>query len=167
MTKFEIAEIKSEQIKQYRDFLNFGLKDDEESFRMTIDDDFNAPFPTKDQLDSFTLGAYFEGELAGIVSFERDGASREKLRHKGVLFRMYVSKKFRGRGVAKKLIEALIVRVKTTTDIEQINLTVISNNANAKKLYEKLGFIAFGLEHNAIKWKHKYFAEEQMVLKLK
>ena len=80
---------------------------------------------------------------------------------------MYVSKDFRGQGFAKKLIEKLVEKVKKISDIEQINLTVISNNDNAKKLYEKFGFITFGSESNAIKWKDKYFTEDQMTLKLK
>jgi RimJ/RimL family protein N-acetyltransferase len=166
MNNIEVIEIKSDQIEHYKKFLTFGLINDEENFRITPNDDLNAPFPTKDTLDSFSLGAYIDNELAGIVSFTRDGGDREKLRHKGILFRMYVSNVFRGQGIAKKLIEKLIERVKEISDIEQINLTVIANNDNAKKLYEKFGFVLFGSESNAIKWKGKYFAEDQMVLRL-
>lgn len=167
MNNLEITEIKSDKIEQYKEFLTLGLINDEDSFRITPNDDANAPFPTKDSFDSFTLGAFFDNTLAGIVSFGRDGGDREKLRHKGILFRMYVSKDFRGRGIANKLIEQLVERVRAISDIEQINLTVISNNENAKKLYEKFGFTTFGSEQNAIKWKNKYFSEDQMVLKLR
>lgn len=167
MNDIEITELKSDQAEHYKKFLTFGLVNDEENFRITPNDDLNASFPTKDTLDSFSLGAYSDNELAGVVSFTRDGGDREKLRHKGILFRMYVSKDFRGQGIAKKLIEKLIERVKQISDIEQINLTVISNNDNAKKLYEKFGFVTFGSESNAIKWKGKYFTEDQMTLRLK
>src|SRR4051794_4156033 len=163
MNNLEIIEIKSHQIEQYKTFLAYGLINDEENFRITPNDDLNAPFPTKDKVDNFTLGAYVDNILVGIVSFARDGADREKLRHKGVLFRMYVSKDFRGQGIATKLIEVLVERVRTVSDIEQINLTVISNNESAKKLYEKFGFVLFGSEQNAIKWKNKYFTEDQMM----
>ena len=118
-------------------------------------------------MDSFTLGAYVQDQLVGIVSFTRDGVDREKLRHKGILFRMYVSKEFRGQGIARQLIEKLIEKVKQISDIEQINLTVIANNDKAKSLYEKLGFVTHGSESNAIKWKAKYFAEDQMTLKIR
>ncbi|NHN25986.1 GNAT family N-acetyltransferase [Flavobacterium jejuense] len=167
MNNIEIKEIKADQVNQYKKFLAFGLINDEENFRITPNDDLNAPFPTKDKVDSFTLGAYSNKELAGIVSFTRDGGDREKLRHKGILFRMYVSKDFRGQGIAKILIKKLIERVEKISDIEQINLTVIANNDNAKKLYEKFGFVLFGSENNAIKWKGKYFNEDQMKLNLK
>lgn len=167
MDNLKILEITSAQISAYKNFLTIGLLNDEENFRVTPADDLNASFPTKDKIDSFTLGAYVDNLLAGIVSFERDGNDREKLRHKGILFRMYVSKEFRGKGIAKKLIDELINRVREIDDIEQINLTVIANNANAKMLYEKFGFTTFSSEQNAIKWKDKYFTEDQMVLRLK
>lgn len=99
MSQVHIREIQSGQLTLYKQFLRVGLLDDEESFRITPEDDLHAPFPTKDQEDSFTLGAYMDASLAGVVSFTRDGIDREKLRHKGVLFRMYVSRDFRGRGI--------------------------------------------------------------------
>lgn len=167
MNQLNITEIKSGEVNQYKNFLMTGLIQDEENFRITPDDEINSSFPTRDREDSFTLAAYVDNVLAGVVSFVRDGSEREKLRHKGILFRMYVSQDFRGKGIAKKLIGELIARVRTIPDIEQINLTVIANNANAKTLYEKFGFVTYASEKKAIKWKGKYFTEDQMALQLK
>lgn len=167
MRDIKIVEIQSHVINEYKNFLLPGLIKDEENFRITPADDLEAPFPTKDKADSFTLGVYMDDVLAGVVSFTRDGIDREKLQHKGILFRMYVDVNFRGKGIAKKLIEALLIRVKEMDDIEQINLTVVAGNATAKTIYEKFGFTTFASEQNAIKWKGKYFTEEQMVLRLK
>jgi RimJ/RimL family protein N-acetyltransferase len=162
-----ISEMTSNKVSQYKAFLAVGLLQDEEHFRITPDDDRHAPFPTTDCVDSFTLGAYVDGVLAGTVSFARDGRDRQKLRHKGLLFRMYVAREFRGLGMAQRLIEALLERVRNIEDIEQINLTVIADNVHAKRLYEKYGFTVFGTEERAIKWKGKYFTEDQMVLMLR
>ncbi len=167
MEHLEILEIKSDNIIIYKEFLAIGLNNDEENFRISPADDLNSGFPTNNREDSFTLGAYCAGQLAGIVSFARDGQDREKLRHKGILFRMYVSNQYRGKGIAKSLIEELINIVRRIDTIEQINLTVIATNTGAKTLYEKFGFVTFGSEQNAIKWKGKYFTEDQMVLKLR
>jgi len=167
MNSIEIKEILSTEIEQYKMFLATGLQSDEETLLITLKDNSDAPFPTKDRNDSFTLGAYAENVLAGVVSFARDGEDREKLRHKGIMFTMYVSKEFRGHGIARELLEELIKRVKTISDIEQINLIVIANNSRAKQLYEKFGFEKFGTEQNSTKWKGKYFSEDQMVLRLK
>lgn len=162
-----IKEIKSDQVKRYKEFLKIGLINDHENFRISPNDDDNLHFPTKDRYYSFTLGAYENDTLTGVVSFTRDGSDREKLRHKGILFRLYVSNLHRGKGIAKLLIEELIERVKKIDDIEQINLTVVSDNQNAKLLYEKFNFTTFASEKNAIIWQGKYFTEDQMVLRIK
>lgn len=122
MTSIEIKEILSSQIAQYKKFLTAALQIDKENLLITDKDNTDSPFPTKDRNDSFTLGAYIDNVLAGIVSFERDGENREKLRHKGLISTMYVSKEFRGRGIARDLLEEVIKRVKAIPDIEQINL---------------------------------------------
>jgi ribosomal protein S18 acetylase RimI-like enzyme len=160
-------EIKSNQLKEYKDFLGVGLLNDEDNFRITPLDDLNKAFPTRDADDSFTIGAYDKNELAGILSFARDGADIQKLRHKAVLFRMYVSPGFRGQGIAKRLTQLVIEKALLLNDLEQINLTVIANNEKAKILYENFGFVSYGREQKAIKWKDKYFDEESMSLRLR
>ncbi|MEO6098324.1 MAG: GNAT family N-acetyltransferase [Fibrobacteria bacterium] len=164
--EIEIQEMKSSRIGEYRSFLGEGLVRDEEHFRITPSDDSAAAFPTQDKEDSFTLAATVDRVLAGVVSFERDGKTREKLRHKGILFRMYVNGDFRGRGIGKRLIGEVLSRAVRLGDIERINLTVVSGNAAAKALYESFGFATFGVEPDAIKWNGKYFAEEHMGLRL-
>ncbi|PWU04310.1 MAG: hypothetical protein C5B52_01750 [Bacteroidetes bacterium] len=167
MTTIEIKEIFSTDLELYKTFLSTALQNDPENLLITQKDNSNAQFPTKDRIDSFTLGAYAENILVGIISFARDGEDREKLRHKGMISTMYVSKEFRGQGIARKLIEEVIKRVKTLSDIEQINLVVISNNSKAKQLYESFGFKKFGTEVNSIKWDGKYLSEDLMVLQIK
>lgn len=162
-----VNEIKSDQNEMYKNFLQIGLINNEDSFRISPNDDLQTNFPTNGTKDSFTIGAYVENKLAGIVSFTRDGNDREKLRHKGILYRMYVSAAYRGLGIAKILIENVIIRAKQLENMEQINLTVISNNIKAKNIYINFGFETFSTEKNAIKWKNNYFDEESMVLFLK
>jgi RimJ/RimL family protein N-acetyltransferase len=122
--------------------------------------------PTLDRQDSFTLGAFAGEELCGVASFGRDGADREKLRHKGTLFRMYVAAPFRGRGIAAQLIRAVLERVAQLEGLEQVNLTVIAGNSKAKALYEREGFRVFAHEERAIKWRGRYHDELQMVHRL-
>ncbi len=167
MNSIEIKEIFSTQLAEYKNFLAAGLEHDADTLLITARDNRSAPFPTKDSNESFTLGAYAGQLLAGVASFARDGADREKLRHKGMLFTMYVSKDFRGRGIARQLLGEIIERVKAIPGIEQINLVVLSDNVHAKKLYAKFGFEKYGTELNSIKWKDEYFDEDLMVLRLK
>lgn len=166
MSSIEIKEIFSTQLADYKNFLAAGLEHDADTLLITARDNWNAPFPTKDSNDSFTLGAYADQVLAGVASFARDGADREKLRHKGMLFTMYVKKEFRGQGIAGQLLGAIIERVKAIPGIEQVNLVVLSDNVHAKKLYAKFGFEKYGTELHSSKWKDAYSDEDLMVLRL-
>ena len=143
-----------------------AIGSNEETLLITPRENLETAFPTKDCYDSFTLGAYADNVLAGVVSFAREGEDREKLRHKGMLFTMYVSTEFRGYGIAAKLLEEIIKRVQKIPDIEQINLIVLSDNMRAKQLYEKFGFEKYGTEKHSIKWKGLYHSEDLMVLRL-
>ncbi|MBX7151812.1 GNAT family N-acetyltransferase [bacterium] len=162
----EIREITSEESAHYKQFFIAGLIHDEEAFRISPEDEINAPFPTSDKADSFTLGAYENKILIGVVSFQRDGHNREKLRHKGLIFRMYVAPYARRKGIGNLLMQELLKRIRQIKGIEIVWLTVLSHNDAAKSLYKKYGFRIFSVELNAIKWKRKYFNESSMALEL-
>ncbi len=167
MNNLEIKEIFSSQAEAYKQFLAQGLKEDKESLVLTAEENASDPFPTRDRNDSFTLGAYADTVLAGVVSFVRDGENRVKLRHKGLLTTMYVLTEYRRHGIARALLEETIKRVKAVPGIEQINLIVLAGNARAKQFYAKFGFEKYGTEPNSLKWKNNYNAEDLMVLRLK
>jgi ribosomal protein S18 acetylase RimI-like enzyme len=119
--------------------------------------------PTKDK---FVLGAFDDnGSLVGIVTFIRENSL--KTVHKGNVFGMYVSQESRGQGLGKLLMLELIRKARNCNGLEQINLTVVSDNDSAKKLYESVGFEVYGVERNALKFNEKYFDEDLMVLKVK
>ena len=117
-------------------------------------------------LDAFTLGALGEdNDLVGTVSFERE--TRVKLRHKGLIYRMYVRSDAAGRGIGRQLIQAAVARASQIHGLEQLNLTVVATNARAKHLYASEGFVSFALEQRGLKMGAHYVNEEQMVLRLR
>lgn len=159
-----IEEIRSDRTAAYKCFFQAALSENEECFRISPEDELNESFPTKDKYDSFTLAAFDGNSIVGVTSFEREGANREKLRHKGLIFRMYVDTEYRKSGIGRKLVAEVLKRVEEIEDIEIIKLTVVSSNQPAKLLYKSFGFKTYGVKPQAIKWKGKYFAEEQMIL---
>ncbi len=163
-----LIEVTSTENCGYQDFMMNGLQKHRDCFRISPADQANEEFPTSNMPDSFTLGFITDSdELAGVVSFQREGQRREKISHKGLLFRMYVAQTYSGQGLGRKLLEEVIRRAQLLPNLEQINLTVIATNNGAKRQYEKLGFRTFALEKNAIKDGDMYYNEEQMVLFLK
>ncbi|MET4562342.1 RimJ/RimL family protein N-acetyltransferase [Lysinibacillus parviboronicapiens] len=116
--------------------------------------------------DRFVLGAFnYDGSLVGIVTFMRENSL--KTSHKGNVFGMYVAPEGRGQGFGKSLMMELISKAKNCDGLEQINLTVISENSSAKRLYKSLGFEVYGVERNALKFNGQYFDEDLMVLNIK
>lgn len=155
-------------LARYKRFMLQGLKEHPAAFRISVVDELTEPFPTIGLPDSFTLGAEDEatGELLGVASFKRAEANREKLHHKGLLFRMYVDQRTQGQGIGRALIEALLNRATMLNDVRQINLTVVASNAPARNLYLKLGFVPFSLERDAVANENVFLDEESMVLRL-
>ncbi len=161
----KLIELTTSKNLDYQAFILKGLQKHRDCFRISPTDQANETFPTSGLPDSFTLGIVIEAnELAGVVSFQREGQTREKIRHKGLIFRMYVAQEYSGQGLGRRLLEETIRRARLLPDMEQINLTVIASNSGAKRQYEKLGFSSFALEKNAIKDGDTYYDEEQMVL---
>lgn len=83
--------------------------------------------------------------------------SKVKLQHKASVFAVYVSPQKRGLGVGKALMLAVINKAQLLDGIEQINLTVVSSNLSAKRLYASLGFELFGTERKALKITQRIF----------
>jgi ribosomal protein S18 acetylase RimI-like enzyme len=155
----------------YKELRLRALKNDPAAFGSSYEEEVNRPLEkfaeriqsTKDQ---FTLGCFDDSNsLVGIVSFARE--SRLKTAHKGNIYGMYIAPQFRGRGLGKYLLLALIERAtRECVGLEQIHLTVVSNNEAAKRLYLSLGFEIYGVEPNALKFNGQYFDEDLMILKL-
>ena len=112
---------------------------------------------------SFAIGAFVGGKLVGMAALVRQ--VREKTRHKGHVVGVYVSTEYRGRSIAKQVMTELLRRARQFPELEQVDLAVASRQKAAKKLYESLGFVAWGCEPNAVKVGEEYVDEEYMTLK--
>lgn len=165
---FQLIDLTEGDTAPYQGFLMTGLRDHADAFRLSVGDEAGAAFPTRGTADSFTVAAVdtATGRWLGVVSFAREGDTREKLRHKGLLFRMYVSADSAGKGIGRALIQAVIDRARRLPNLEQINLTVIASNERAVRLYTSFGFVPFSREERAIKYNGTYFDEMTMALRL-
>ena len=161
-----IRELTPTDTADYQALMLDGLSRHAESFRIAAQDEGEPMIPfASSRPDAFTLGAWLaNGQLAGALSFERE--VRSKLRHKGLLYRMYVRADVAGRGIGRRLVQEAIKRAREIEGLEQINLTVVATNTRAKRLYASEGFKSFALEQNGLKMGTRYFDEEQMALHL-
>jgi len=90
------------------------------------------------------LGA-FDGEmLVGMSGLLRE--RRTKMAHKAWIVSFYVAPEARRRGLGRLLLEHALARARTMPGLRQVNLGVNAGNVAARRLYESMGFVVFGLE---------------------
>ncbi|MGG5739880.1 MULTISPECIES: GNAT family N-acetyltransferase [Bacillus cereus group] len=138
-----------------------SLKENPEAFATTYEESMQQVANNLETAGSFTFGAFKNDKLIGIVTVLQE--KRLKLQHRGVIVSMYVTPSQRNSGIGQALLKETLKKAKEL-NLEQITLTVLTDNKPAKALYESMGFQTFGIEKKALKYKEQYFDEEFMVL---
>jgi ribosomal protein S18 acetylase RimI-like enzyme len=111
------------------------------------------------------LGAFAADTLAGIVGLAFE--PREKARHKVTLFGMFVTEAYQRRGLGRQLVEAALSAARHQPGVKLIQLTVTAGNDAAFALYQRCGFIQYGLEPLAVRVGIEYFDKIHMWRELK
>lgn len=151
---FIIRNIRREEADQYWPLRLEALKNHPEAFGASFELSVQLPMNEVEERihtepDDYILGAYTEdGQLAGMMGFKRELGL--KLRHKGYIWGVYVSPSYRGCGLASRLLREVLDRGRVLEGIEQINLSVVTTNESARRLYEQYGFVTYGIERNAL-----------------
>lgn len=155
--------------EQYKKVRLHGLLHYPTLFSSSYEHESNYTVPEIEQrlrphTDKFTVGAFQDEQLVGIVTFIRETGA--KLIHKGRLVGMYVLPEAREKGIERVLIEELVRLLNENSGLEQLQLTVESKNEPAIKLYESLGFKQYAVEKHALKVNGNYYDEVWMVKEL-
>ena len=161
----EIRRLTSADATAYRDIRLAGLRDSPEAFGSTFVRENAKPLAWFcDRLrNSRVYGAFRSTNLLGVAGFViREG---EKEGHKGLLWGMYVRPDGRNAGVGRQLVEAVIDHARD--HVEVIQLSVVSGNESARRLYARLGFVEYGIEKNSLKQDGRYYDEILMALDLR
>ena len=111
--------------------------------------------------NSYIAGAWLKGELVGTAGFRRE--KYIKVAHRGDIWGVYVKPKARGHGVARALITELIAVARS--QVKQVHLSVVTENAPAVRLYKDLGFTIYGTEPRSLCVDGRYLDEHMMVLR--
>lgn len=97
--------------------------------------------------DSFVIGAFEDERLVGIVGLRRE--TRVKSRHKALVIGMYVLPEYRAQGLGGLLMDKLIQEARQLPGLDRLGIFVVSGNDGAKRLYDRCGFVVFGIEPDA------------------
>jgi GNAT superfamily N-acetyltransferase len=88
------------------------------------------------------VGAFEHDVLVGIGGITRE--TREKLRHKALLWGMFVVPDAAGRGIGEAIVQALVGQAQGFA--QSLHLTLLDGNSRAQALYERCGFVVYGRE---------------------
>jgi ribosomal protein S18 acetylase RimI-like enzyme len=148
----------------FRDIRLEGLRRDPDAFSSTLEEEGEKPLSyfAERLARSAVFGAFRGAELLGVAGFYVQPGIKH--RHKGVLWGMYVRPQARGAGVGARLVAAVIEHARA--EVELLQLTVISENHAARRLYERFGFVEYGLEKHAAKYHGRYHDDVLMAMML-
>jgi ribosomal protein S18 acetylase RimI-like enzyme len=170
MPRMEIRPLTGDDTPEFRELRLRALRDHPDAFSSDAEKFEKTPLPDiKSRLsgegqhaDNFTLGAYIDGRLIGMVGLMRE--QNTKLQHKAFIWGVYVAPEARGSGVARALMQEAISRARRLDGLEMLYLGVRSDNTAARSLYLSLGFAVYGTEPHSIKLPDRYVDEDLMLL---
>ena len=153
----------------YRRLRLRGLRNSPAAFGSSYFEESRRPLKAlaerlKESPASWTLGAFENGKLIGVLSLVRE--TRKKKSHKASIFGMYVDEKMRRKGIGTKLIATAIEKAHRMRGVKQINLSAIHGNVSALRLYKGFGFKIHGTEDRSLNVAGRFYAEHFLALKL-
>jgi len=130
-----------------------ALRDIPSAFASSYEEEKDFPLATVQgrlapRPDRGAFGAYLDDTLVGMVVLGR--ADPKKVRHKALIWSMYVAPHARGRGIGRALLQEALSLARSVAEFRQVTVGVNAGNAVAIRLYESLGFRPYALEPGAL-----------------
>jgi ribosomal protein S18 acetylase RimI-like enzyme len=165
----EIRALTAADVDLFREVRLRALREHPDTFGLSADEFARRPISEvasrlaneSQHPDSFTLGAFIDERLVGIMGMQRDDG--EKHCHNGFVWGVYVVPEARGRGVARAMMVETIERARRVEGLMKLYLAVTTFNTTARALYISLGFEVYGLEPYAMKLADRRIDEELML----
>lgn len=152
----------------YKALRDLGLRHDPTAFNSDYETAMTLPASRYAQRlgqppqDHFILGAFgSDGALLGAVVCERE--PRAKKRHEAALVGMVVAPAARGQGVGGALLADFERLARQLPGLRQVVLSVTADNAHAIHLYERAGFVRYGLQPRALLVDGRYHDKALMI----
>jgi ribosomal protein S18 acetylase RimI-like enzyme len=130
-----------------------GLRHAPTAFTASLEEEAATPLGEIAQRLSSASGrshlGVFDGEaLIAIARVDRDRSPKQQ--HRAHIRGVYVATSHRGKGAARKLLERAMECAASLQGVTHVSLAVTAGNEAAQKLYESLGFKAWGYEPAAL-----------------
>ena len=150
----QLRRLSPEDAALFREIRLEGLQRDPDAFSSTFEIESEQPLSYfADRIGRSTVfGAFRGSELLGVVGYSVQPGPKHA--HKGLLWGMYMQPAARQAGIARKLVEAAIEHARGR--VELLQLSVVSENQTARRVYSSLGFEEYGVEKHGAKYRGQY-----------
>ena len=157
----QIRRLETSDAALYRDIRLEALKRNPEAFASTFERENAQPLSWFEAVVGRTdiFGAFLDGVLVGIAGYAAQEGSKQA--HKGLLWGMYVRTAARNLDLGKRLVAAVLDHARER--VEMVQLTVVSENDGARRLYGASGFVEYGYEKRGLKQDGRYYDHVLMV----
>lgn len=160
----DAAAARAVRLRGVREHPDAFLVDVPEEERSTVAD-WEARLRAKEgRDDDGVLGAFDGDRLVGMAGFVRH--ERTKVRHRAVIWGMYVVPEARGRGIGRALLDSAVAALRACGDIEIAELSVAARDGAARALYVSAGFVPWGTERDALRLADGAVDELHLALRL-
>jgi ribosomal protein S18 acetylase RimI-like enzyme len=157
----QVRRLTANEVDDFRTIRLAALKTEPDAFGSVYDVEATRPDSMfAERLNTaIVFGAYHDSRIVGMIGLRKQSGPKDA--HKAMVWGFFVEPSARRLGVGS----ALLVRLIDTAGhiVEQLTLSAIRQNTSAISLYEKHGFVAYGLEPRALKTPSGYFDEVLMV----
>lgn len=134
-----------------------------EEFNKTVEEQREAIEGILENERETMIVAEHDGKVVGWLLFQ--GQKRKRLSHTGS-FGVMINQDFRGMGIGRKLITALLDWAVKNPHIEKVSLGAFSTNHRAIALYKSLGFVEEGRKVKEFKMSDNEYVDDILMYKL-
>ncbi|NTU47102.1 GNAT family N-acetyltransferase [Candidatus Roizmanbacteria bacterium] len=160
-----ISTLASEEWTKYRDIRIESLQNEPTAFLSSPEEEekldeqiwINNLKKSSNQQGFTLLFAKDGNQVIGMVAGFWGG--REKIKHIAHIYGTYVNPAYRGKGVGRLLMQAVIDKFKSIPEVEKVKIEVNAQNISAFTLYQKMGFKIIGKAEKELKINGVYYDE--------
>jgi len=168
-----VALLTPSDVDEYRRVRLRALAEHPEAFRSDAEEEAANPLPWWEQRlaprtesHAAFVGAWTAARrLVGTAGLLLE--TRRKVCHTATIVGMYVAPEHAGRGIGARLLDACVDLARAEPSLEILYLSVTSTNSGAVRLYERTGFVAYGLEPRSMRLGNRAFDKLMMARPLR
>ena len=170
MAEYVIRPMQKSDAEAYRTLRLNALETNPEAFGSSYEESREQPIefyrgriPEPDS-DSVIFVTEKDGHFVGMMGFVRQ--TRLKQAHSSFIWGVYIAPEARGNGLGRKLMEHVMAHATQLKGLRQIQLSVVTSNTAALKLYQSFGFEIWGTEPEALMVGDAFYDEHYMAYRL-